>query len=144
MHADPWHGGGGSSGGSSGSSRQAWLLGLAYMASLAVASPAYALGGKKPAKDEALISDAYMEQMMELAGPVLSNMGVSGVLGMCAAAALKVRLPAALWGRCMWDCARVRPRWCRGAVCTCLAQDDGHEVPAIACTAQGRSGPQLA
>lgn len=98
MHADPWHGGSGSGGGSSGSSRQAWLLGLAYMASLAVASPAYALGGKKPAKDEALISDAYMEQMMELAGPVLSNMGVSGVLGMCAAAALKVGLRAALFG----------------------------------------------
>jgi hypothetical protein len=36
--------------------------------------------------------DAFVERMWDCSGPILNNMGFSGLMGMCAAAALKVRL----------------------------------------------------
>lgn len=36
--------------------------------------------------------DAFVDRMWELSGPILNNMGFSGLLGACAAAALKVGL----------------------------------------------------
>jgi hypothetical protein len=34
--------------------------------------------------------DAFVEQMWQLSGPIINNMGFSGLLGACTAAALKV------------------------------------------------------
>lgn len=35
--------------------------------------------------------DAFVDRMWDLSGPILNNMGFSGLLGACTAAALKVR-----------------------------------------------------
>lgn len=46
-------------------------------------------------QDHSMISswqlDAFVDRMWDLSGPILNNMGFSGILGACAAAALKVR-----------------------------------------------------
>jgi hypothetical protein len=62
----------------------------ALTTSLALANPPAAWAGKKKEteKDEEL--NNYVDNIMDVAGPVLTNLGTSGIFGFCAAKTLKV------------------------------------------------------
>jgi hypothetical protein len=91
--------GDGSDGNSSGSARSVLLAGTLLLQHLAQAGPAAAAWGSRSRlvskQDEQRLLpgwevDAFVDRMWDLSGPILSNMGFSGLLGAASAAALKV------------------------------------------------------
>jgi hypothetical protein len=72
--------------------------------------------------------DAFVDRMWDLSSPIINNMGFSGLVGACAAAALKVRDPA------VWSCmAVVTLAWLPTAV----------EVWQVLCVDTGTANPTL-
>lgn len=99
----------------------ATLLQLLHVPAAAAASKQKTLSRRDDHKLDSEEIGAFVESMCQLSGPILNNMGFSGLLGAAAAAALKVRcnLFPTVWYVC-FACMASFIRSCCPAPCWCM------------------------